>query len=274
MKKNHFSIILGCLFFLGLAIFLYPMISDAYNRFHQSRVIDGYTETLDHLTDDSYALEMEKAEEYNRELAALPDRFHLTEEQLQYYNRLLNMTGSGIMGYVEIPAIQVRLPVYHGTDDAVLQLGIGHVEGTSLPVGGKGTHAVLSGHRGLPSAKLLTDLTQMRTGDSFMIHILNETLVYETDQILTVLPEETDALRIEPDQDLCTLVTCTPYGVNSHRLLVRGHRIQNDSVLEDIRIRPEAVQVDASLTALVIAVLLVLIFLPVLWIRPAPRTRE
>lgn len=202
------------------------------------------------------------AKAYNQTLAkgVMPD-LNLSNAEKSVYNKTLDVTGTGIMAYVEIPKINTTLPIYHGTDDAILQVAVGHIPGTSLPVGGKGTHAVISGHRGLPSAKLFTDIDRLVDGDTFMIQVLDETLTYEVDQILTVLPDDVSALAIDPNQDYVTLVTCTPYGVNSHRLLVRGHRIANET--KEARVTAEASQVDPILVAPFVAVI-VLLFLSVL----------
>ena len=166
-----------------------------------------------------------------------------SEEDLAEYEALLNIAGSGVMGYIEIPELKVSLPVYHGVDEGVLQIAVGHIPGTSLPTGGKGTHRVLSGHRGLPSAKLFTNLDQLREGDIFMLRILDETLTYEVDQILIVEPHEVEALAIDPNEDYCTLVTCTPYGINTHRLLVRGHRVENQAEAQAVRGAADAMQI-------------------------------
>ena len=205
---------------------LYPTVSDYWNSLHQSRAIAGYDAAVSKLDTSRYDEMLEEARAYNEAIRANPSRFMPTEEETEWYKSLLDVSGTGIMAYVEIPKLGTRLPVYHGTDDAVLQIAVGHIEGSSLPVGGEGTHSVLSGHRGLPSAKLFTNLDEMETGDTFLIHVLGEKLTYEVDQILTVLPHEIEALAIEEGQDYCTLVTCTPYGVNTHRLLVRGHRVE------------------------------------------------
>jgi sortase A len=188
----------------------------------------------------------------------MPD-LNLSKAEKSVYDKTLDVTGTGIMAYVDIPKVNTTLPIYHGTEDSILQVAVGHIPGTSLPVGGKGTHAVISGHRGLPSAKLFTDIDRLREGDTFMIQVLDETLTYEVDQILTVLPDDVSALAIDPNKDYVTLVTCTPYGVNSHRLLVRGHRIPNK--VKDARVVAEASRVDAMIVAPIIAVFLFIILL-------------
>ncbi|MBQ1188425.1 MAG: class C sortase [Peptococcaceae bacterium] len=191
----------------------------------------------------------------------------LTEEEKEIYEKTLDVSGTGIMGYIEIDSIDVSLPIYHGTEDSVLQIAVGHLDWSSLPVGGAGTHCVMSGHRGLPSAKLFTHLDELVEGDTFVVRVLDEVFTYEVDQILIVEPEDVSALTIEPGNDLCTLVTCTPYGINSHRLLVRGHRIENEVASALVRVTSDAVQIEPVLVAPVLAmpilfVLLVMLLLP------------
>ena len=226
MKKHLSTIILVLILLTGLSLVLYPTVSEYWNMYHQSRIISDYTDNVEEIDPEEYARMWQEAQEYNRELARDGNCWKMTEEQKQKYYSVLNVGGTGVMGYIEIPKIHCSLPIYHGADETILQVAVGHIEGSSLPVGGSSTHCVLSGHRGLPSAKLFTDLDQMEKGDIFLLKILNETLAYEVDQIKTVLPEEMDNLKIEEGEDFCTLVTCTPYGVNSHRLLVRGHRTE------------------------------------------------
>jgi sortase A len=226
----------------GVVLMLYPPVSYWWNGMHESRAIASYVEKVaDSSAEDSQRM-WDEASAYNQSLLAEADRFRPTPEEDMRYRAALDITGTGIMGYVNIPSIRVHLPIYHGTDPTILQIAVGHMEGSSLPVGGEGTHCVISGHTGLPSAKLFTDLTKVQEGDTFTLSVLDQTLTYQVDQILVVLPEETDALAIDPDQDYCTLVTCTPYGVNSHRLLVRGHRIP--TVPDDRGITADAVQVE------------------------------
>lgn len=220
------SVLLGVALLVGLGLLLYPTISDVWNSYHQSRAIVSYAEQVTDMDDQAIAEMRSAAQEYNARLAlVVPQEWQLSDEQLAAYEAQLSVTAAGIMGYVEIPSIDVSLPIYHGTSEAVLQEGVGHLEGSSLPVGGRSTHAVLSGHRGLPSARLFTDIDRLAIGDVFYLNVLGDTLAYEVDQILTVEPDQLDALTIQEGQDLCTLVTCTPYGINSHRLLVRGHRV-------------------------------------------------
>ena len=225
MKKKHIStIIIALIFLAGLGFLLYPTVSNLWNRAHQSRAIATYTKQVEKL-DDSQNKEMLKAaRKYNKSLLKKSDHWKLSKKDKKKYESLLDVSGTGIMGYIEVPKIDCSLPIYHGTDEGALQIAIGHLEGSSLPVGGKSTHCVRTGHRGLPSARLFTDLDQMEEGDIFILNILGRKLAYEVDQIKVVLPEEMSDLEIEEGKDLCTLVTCTPYGINTHRLLVRGHR--------------------------------------------------
>lgn len=263
VKKNISTIILVLIFFVGLSLLLYPTISDYWNSFHQSRAIATYAEAVAELDDEDYEKMWQEAEAYNQKLSNQPNRWNLTEEEEEEYNGILDVGGTGIMGYIEIPEIKVSLPIYHGTDEGVLQIAVGHIPGSSLPVGGIGTHSVVSGHRGLPSAKLFTNLDELDEGDVFMIRVLDETLTYEVDKISIVEPDDLTGLEIDPELDLCTLVTCTPYGVNSHRLLVRGHRIPN---LEDdsIRVTADAMQVDRLIVASAIAVPILLVL--IIWV--------
>lgn len=232
LKKHLPTALLVIAFCTGLCLLLYPTVSNFWNGLHQSRAIADYARMVKELNRDAYAEVWESAEAYNAKLAETGPRLVMTEEELEEYGSQLNADGSGLMGYVEIPVINCSLPVYHGTDEAVLQVAAGHLAGTSLPVGGAGTHCVISGHTGLPSAKLFSGLDKLAVGDLFMLHVLDETLTYEVDQVLTVLPDELDALAIEEGKDLCTLMTCTPYGINSHRLLVRGHRVADQELAQ------------------------------------------
>jgi len=261
MRKHLSTIILVIVLILGVIILLYPTVSDYWNSFHQSRAIASYLEQIENIDPVDYEREWARAEQYNRELAGKPNRFMLSEEEYAEYETMLNLTGSGIMGYIEIPKINCSLPIYHGTDEAVLQIAVGHIEGTSLPTGGAGTHTVLSGHRGLPSARLFTDLDQMEEDDLFVIRVMDRVMTYMVDQILIVLPEEMDGLAIDPEQDYCTLVTCTPYGINSHRLLVRGRRTDNVEMEQIIKVVSDATQIKPILVAPVLAAPMLLILL-------------
>ena len=261
MKKHLSTIILILIFLVGLSLVLYPTVADYWNSLHQSRAIATYAEEVANIDTDKYTALWQAAVAYNQNLRERDNIFLLSETQKVQYGELLNIGGNGVMGYIEIPSIGVSLPVYHGTDEAVLQIAIGHLEWTSLPVGGESTHCVVSGHTGLPSAKLFTNLNQLTAGDTFLFRILDETLTYEVDQINIVLPQETDLLHIEEGKDLCTLVTCTPYGVNSHRLLVRGHRVENAEIAKVIRVTADAMQIEPLIVAPIVAVPMLLILL-------------
>lgn len=260
MKKHFSTLILVVVFVIGLCLLLYPTFSDYWNSFHQSRAIANYAAEVADIDDEDYKTIWDDAVAYNKTLPQRSYRWKLSEEEEQEYESLLNIDGDGMMGYIEIPEIKVSLPIYHGTDEAVLQIAIGHIEGSSLPVGGESTHCVLSGHRGLPSAKLFSNLDRLEEGDTFIIRILDEMLTYEVDQIRIVEPDDLSDLEIVQGQDLCTLVTCTPYGVNTHRLLVRGHRIPNQNT-DSARVTADAIQIEPIMVAPVIAAPILLILL-------------
>ena len=253
IKKHLSTIILVLIFVVGLGLLLYPTLSNYWNTLHQSRAIATYTEQVDNLEDDEYNRILGEAKAYNAMISAKGNRRSLSDAEMQVYNKLLDPSGTGVMAYIDIPIIGVSLPVYHGVSDAVLQVATGHLEWSALPVGGESTHCVLSGHRGLPSAKLFTNLDKLGEGDVFMLHVLKETFTYQVDQILIVEPHETEDLNIISGGDYCTLVTCTPYGINSHRLLVRGHRIENLAEDEVLIITADASQIDPVLVAPVVA---------------------
>lgn len=262
MKKGKLSnIILILVFFVGLSLLLYPTVSDYWNSMHQSRAIASYSKDVAALNDDIYEKLLADAHSYNETLIGGSGPHELTNEERTEYEAQLNVSESGIIGYIEISKIGCSLPIYRGTDEAVLQIAVGHIEGSSLPVGGESTHCVLSGHRGLPSARLFTDLDQLVEGDTFVLRVLDETLTYEVDQILIVLPYEVEALQIEEGKDYCTLVTCTPYGINSHRLLVRGHRVENQADTATARVTADAVQVEPAMVAPLVAVPILLLLL-------------
>ncbi len=225
LKKQMPNIIFGLIFLVGICVFLYPSISNYINSRHQSRTVATYDEAISSMSEEDYAAFWEAAYAYNEALAQKAMNFTLSDEELEEYNSILDPTGTGVIGTIEIENIGVNLPIYHGTEESVLQVGIGHLEGTSFPTGNATTHAVLSGHRGLPSSKLFTDLDQMIVGDTFLLHIMDQTFAYQVDQISIVLPEEVTGLAIVDGEEYVTLVTCTPYGVNTHRLLVRAKRV-------------------------------------------------
>ena len=268
MKRNRITTILLLLLLIaGLSLLLYPSVSDYWNSFHSSRAISAYTEDVASLDEAQYDEMWDAAWEYNQSLLGRSTGFSLTDAQKEEYEKLLNVSGIGIMGYIEIPSLSMSLPIYHGTAESVLQIAAGHLEWSSLPVGGESSHCVISGHRGLPSAKLFSDLDKLQEGDIFMLRVLDEILTYEVDKISIVEPTQVDDLKIVEGSDLCTLVTCTPYGVNTHRLLVRGHRIENIQESAAIRITSDAMQIDPLIVAPVVALpmllaLLVLLLLP------------
>lgn len=260
MKKHLSTIILCLVFFVGLSVLLYPTLSDYYNSFHASRAVATYEQSLENLSTDNTAELLAAADAFNRALPT-PQTLINGDPQGQEYQNLLNVDGTGMMGYITIKKIGVELPIYHGTSDAVLASGTGHLEGTSLPVGGAGTHTVITGHRGLPSAKLFTNLDQLELGDTFTLTVLNQVLTYEVDNIAIVLPTDMQLLNLTPGQDYCTLVTCTPYGVNTHRLLVRGKRTETQT---ELRVTADAVQIDPVMVAPAVAAPMLLILLLVL----------
>ena len=264
MKNKITTTLLVIALLAGLSLLLYPSVSDYWNSLHTSRAVASYDEEVRRMDSGRYDALLASAHDYNRALFARGSLFSLTDAQREDYAAQLCIDDSGIMGYIEIPAINVSLPIYHGTDDNVLQIAAGHISWTSLPVGGESSHCVLSGHRGLPSAKLFTNLDQLVEGDTFSIRALDEVLTYEVDQILIVEPEDVSALEIIPGRDLCTLVTCTPYGINTHRLLVRGTRIENEPQAQTVRVTSDAVQIEPLLVAPVLAAPVLLILLLVL----------
>ena len=267
MKNRLSTVLLFLIFFIGLSLLLYPTVSDYWNSLHQSRAIAQYAEQVADLDDGQYDQLWADAQRYNQTLLDKADRYEMTEEERAEYEGLLNVSGNGIVGYIEIPIIKCSLPIYHGTEESVLQIAVGHIEGSSLPTGGEGTHCVLSGHRGLPSAKLFTDLDKLAEGDTFILRILDETLTYEVDQIRTVEPYELEDLAIDPEKDYCTLVTCTPYGINTHRLLVRGHRVDNQPEARMVRVTADAMQIEPVIVAPLVAAPMLLILLIVLLVK-------
>lgn len=234
------TIVLVIILLAGVGILLYPSVSDWWNSMHATRAIAGYVTAVEDLSGQEKEAMLDAAKEYNSRLLSGVN-FTLTDEQRAEYDSLLDVTGTGIMGYVQISSIGVNLPIYHSVDEAVLQIAVGHIPGSSLPVGGEHTHCVLSGHRGLPSAKLFSDLDQIVEGDTFTLNVMDQTITYMVDQIRIVLPEETDDLAIQDGKDYCTLVTCTPYGINTHRMLVRGRRI--DNIVGEVVVVAEAVRI-------------------------------
>lgn len=274
MKKHLSTILLVVVILAGLSLLLYPSFSNYWNERHQSVAIQSYGERVAQLDNSAARQLLDEARAYNATLPGRKNPFVLSDAETALYESLLDVTGTGVMGYVEIPSLDCMLPIYHGTDEAVLQIAVGHIPGSSLPVGGMGTHCVLSGHRGLPSAKLFTNLDQLAEGDVFRLHVLDEVLTYEVDQILTVEPQDVAALEIDPAQDFCTLVTCTPYGINSHRLLVRGHRIETVEEQAPVRVGSDAAYLNRNVVAACLAVpVLLVLLLAALLMRPRKREK-
>lgn len=274
MKEHLSTIILVLILVVGLSLLLYPTFADWWNDLHQTKAIAIYDEVMANMSDEDYSHLFDAALEYNRALAQLEYPLMYFED-VPGYEELLNVTGNGVMGYITIEKIGVQLPVYHGTGESVLQIAVGHVEGSSLPTGGAGTHCVLSAHRGLPSARLFTDLDKMELGDTFVLNVIDLTLTYQVDQILIVEPHEVNELYTVDGEDYCTLVTCTPYGVNSHRILVRGTRIENEKKLADIRVTADAALIKPVLVApFVAAPILLVLFIHLMLPKPQKKREE
>ena len=270
MKKHLSTLLLVAVFLLGVCILLYPTASDYWNSLHQTRAIGAYEDALAGMTRRDYDAAFQQAEDYNRALAALDapmSEYQSLSDAGMDYEEILKINGVGIMGYIDIDAIGVELPIYHGTSPDVLNVAVGHLEGSSLPIGGEGSHCVLSAHRGLPSARLFTDLDQLQEGDTFTITVLDRLLTYEIDQILIVEPEQVDALAITPGEDYCTLVTCTPYGINTHRLLVRGRRVENAREKAHVYVPADMVQIDPLVVTPAVAAPMLAILLVFLLVR-------
>ena len=267
MRKHVSTVIFSIIFIAGLSLLLYPSVSDCINSIHQSKAITEYAEQVSVLSEEECRQSMEEAVDYNRSLAAKGNPWSMSDEEKKKYEHALNVSDNGVMSYVEIPKIHCYLPIYHGTDEGTLQTSIGHIPGTSLPIGGVPSHCVLSGHRGLPSAKLFSELDKLIIGDQFFIRTLNEEITYEVDQILIVLPEEVDSVKIEQGRDYCTLVTCTPYGVNSHRLLVRGARVENQRGSHTVRVVSDAIQIEPVIVAPVVALPILLLLVVMVMMR-------
>lgn len=273
-KKNRITaILLVAVLLAGLSLLLYPLVSNYWNSIHQSQAIAAYMDDVSELDDGTYDALWEEAQGYNASLLENENRFFPDEEERQQYEQLLRISDDGIIGYIEIPSIDVTLPIYHGTSEEILQVAIGHIEGSSLPIGGPSTHCVISGHRGLSSSRLFTDIDQLSEGDIFTLLVLDEILTYEVDQIRIVEPDDISLLKIEEGEDLCTLVTCTPYGVNSHRLLVRGHRVENQEAAGILRITADALMIDSRFVAPILAVPILLVVVLFMVLRPLKRKR-
>ena len=270
--RNRTTMLLFFLVLIGAGLILYPTFSDWWNSFHQSRAVASYVDSVTSMDPKKYDEIIKSAEAYNKSLSKIGPLWTMDEAQHEAYLSELNLEESGIMGYITIDKIHVMLPIYHGTDEAELQVAIGHLPGTSLPVGGEGSHCVVSGHRGLPSAKLFTDLDKLLEGDIFTLTVLDRTLTYQVDQIRIVEPSDLSELAIVPGQDLCTLVTCTPYGINTHRLLVRGHRVAN--IQGDIKVVADALQIETIYIAPFIGIPLLIILLFMMMYYTGERTRR
>ena len=274
-KKGYSStIILVSIFLVGLCILLYPTISDFWNEKRQSQAIINYDDLIVDLTPEDYSAHFSKANEYNRKLSLISSPFIGYKSLEKEYYDTLDINGDGMMGYITIEKIKIQLPIYHGTSDKVLNSAVGHVEGSSIPVGGQGTHSVLSAHRGLPSAKLFTNLDKLEIGDVFTIRILDKTITYQVDQILIVLPDEVNDLYAVPGEDYCTLVTCTPYGINTHRMLVRGNRIENIEEEKKVNVITEAYRIDPLIVTPAVAAPMLGILLIFLLVKSAKEKKK
>ncbi len=271
-NRKRSNLILILVFCVGLSLLLYPVLSDYWNSFHQTQAVVDYDVEVSEMKKEDFSKYFKDAKEYNKKLAATP--FPLEDYKVvPGYEKALDIGQNGIMGYITIKKLDVMLPIYHGTSDSVLNVAVGHLEGTSLPIGGKGTHSVLSAHRGLPSAKLFTRLDEMAEGDVFTLKVLDRVLTYEVDQVLIVEPDQIDDLMIDPEKDYCTLMTCTPYGINTHRLLVRGHRVKNAENI-DAMLSGDALQVDKTIVAPLVAAPILIILLVAVLIATAKKTRR
>ena len=269
MKNRLSNFILSLMLLVGLSLLLYPSFSDYWNSFHSSKAISNYTQVVSEMDEEEYERILAEVYAYNASLLTRENPYLLSKEMEEQYNQLLNLDGNGAMGFVEIPSINCEIPVYHTTEERVLQKAVGHLIWSSLPVGGAGTHSVLSGHRGLPSARLFTDMDKVVEGDMIYLHILNETLQYQVDQILIVEPKDTEALLIVPEMDYCTLVTCTPYGVNTHRMLIRGIRVEMEKK-STVVVTSEAIQIEPIIVAPIVSIPMLVLLL--IWLHlPKPK---
>lgn len=278
MKKHLTTVILIIVFITGLGLMMYPTVSDMVNKAHQSVAIDSYDDEVSKLSNEDFSSILEEARRYNSALTT--NEFPRDSEDLDGnadYQKAMNPAGTGMMGYIKIDAINLKMPIYHTTKESVLQIGIGHIPTTSLPVGGESTHAVLTGHRGLSSSRLFTDLDKLQTGDVFFIYVLDDILAYQVDQIKTVLPAQTQDLQIIEGEDHVTLVTCTPYGVNTHRLLIRGTRIPYTPEIEKKIEKQTEVRTGLTMEQLVLIIgapLLTVLFVAVLILTKKPKKRR
>lgn len=272
MKKHWSTVLLVMMFTVGLSLLLYPTVSDWFNSLEARRLMGDYTQSVAEISNEEYEELLRKAKEYNAELVNKPNPFNLSEEEEAEYESMLHLTTSDVMGVVKIPSIRVNLPIYHGVEESTIQNAIGHIPGSSLPIGGPSTHTIISGHRGLPSAKLFTDLDQLEVGDYFMFQVLDDTYTYQVDQIKIVEPNDFTYLQIEEGKDLATLQTCTPYGINTHRLLIRGHRV--DNLPDDfVNARSEAVLLNRNVVAIFIGIVIFVVLGMVLLIKNVVKKR-
>lgn len=271
-KRHLVTILILAGLVVGIGLILYPSVANYWNTFHQTRAIMTYTDAVSSMNEADYDEILSRAWEYNTHLGQTGIQWNMTDEQKKEYENMLRIDGSDVMGYINIPKINVKLPIYHGTEETVLQTSIGHIEQTSLPVGGEDSHCSVSGHRGLPSARLFTDLDEIKEGDTWTMTVLNETLTYEADQIRTVKPDDLSELNIVSGEDYCTLITCTPYGVNTHRLLIRGHRIPN--VDGSANVTADAVQIEPIYIAPFMAVPILLALLAILFVTTRKTRRD
>lgn len=276
MKKHATTILLFVVMFVGLGLLLYPPLADYYNSFHQSRAIAKYTSSVTVSEDEDYSEYWEAARKYNEKLIGknIVKRLSTAGQADDGYERMLNVGGSEILGILEIPEIAVTLPMYHSTSDMVLQVAVGHLEGTSLPTGDPGTHVAFSAHRGLPSAKLFTNLDQLALGDLFTLRVLDQVFTYEIDQIVIVLPHQVESLEIIEGMAYCSLITCTPYGVNSHRLIVRGHRVENSTAAQIARVTADAMQIDPLIVTPIVAAPMLVVLLIIMLISTSPKRKR
>jgi len=275
MKKHILNIVIILMFVIGFSVLLYPAISEYINSKHASRIIASYNETVKNSGEAELKQLIDEADDYNKRLSQNSSAFY-TPDLVSGYDDALDITGNGVMGYIDIDKLNLELPIYHGVSKEVLQIGVGHLPGTSLPVGGESTHAVLSGHRGLPSAKLFTDLNEMEVGDTFTVTVLDRVYTYEVDQIKVVLPSETSDLQIVKGEDHCTLMTCTPYGINTHRLLVRGVRIESAEAVRKVGVvvKNEAFRIDPLIVMPIVAIPFLLIAITAVFIHDKKKNQK
>jgi len=275
MKKHILNIVIILMFVIGFSVLLYPAISEYINSKHASRIIASYNETVKNSDEAELKQLIDEADDYNKRLSQNSSAFYIPD-LVSGYDDALDITGNGVMGYIDIDKLNLELPIYHGVSKEVLQIGVGHLPGTSLPVGGESTHAVLSGHRGLPSAKLFTDLNEMEVGDTFTVTVLDRVYTYEVDQIKVVLPSETSDLQIVKGEDHCTLMTCTPYGINTHRLLVRGVRIESAEAVRKVGVvvKNEAFRIDPLIVMPIVAIPFLLIAITAVFIHDKKKNQK